>query len=912
MKSQQSLNPFAFPAETRVRFRLLIITAIALTFNLGFFLALQFGMPSLLELYPRIQMMGLPPAPETRFFPGGMQLRIDYRDNLLGLTGQILRILAFPAGLTLVTLGAALVLYRTHPIRNRAKPPMKSGSTGLDYQIRKEIHDLATRYTVTPPFRIETQGRLNRTTGARVFGLRNHYILQMGGNLRLAFVKNRKIFNATILHELAHIANHDVLRTYFSSALWLALVFFAVLPIIGFVTLNLPQMVVAGMWRELLLIYGQILGTLAVVYAIWASLLRVREFYADARVALWGMARPLRTMIESNIATRTTRQPKLASPQLQAIRHQVWQLFRWPWLFHPQLLARLDALNNPARLFRLAPEVAFFVGFLIALLYGSLVFLTLTIRILVLTIAEIGLVNVVLSSPTDDGLLVRGTQASLPFFTIAAYLVVLALILGSGYLITETVGLEAQRAAVAATFTSAVGLKAYIGLLLPASLLAFGIQSGQLIMPYNPVIIETELLHESGQPAAILTSLSIQIITFWLWFIYIYFSAGWIYSSAAGDTIPHGRRHWFNLILSLLVCLLLAPTLLTHEVIALMTGITITVSRIAMFRWVLLLYALLFGGTWMVMYIAGRARLPYDTPRPIPSWLFRIQSEQEKEIFMKKLSSSSMQSVKPLSPHYRIVAGSIILLTTVLLTFGVTMRSCQSPPPVAGPDDTLLQPTPTSMAAPGVEVEATYAVTGANVQEDTYEGTLAVTKSGLTYQLTWETNVGDFIGTGLLRERILAATYGPEYCKVVAYEVLENGTLDGAYTQMGWTVRGREVAVPETGTTPNGIAGSYRVTAPELADIAGDVAPEIATEIAAGGDLVIRPSGTTYQLVWETQREGITGTGILRDSILAAVFGGPGECGLVVYEVQSDGSLEGVWTEQGATQVGTEEAIPIE
>ena len=77
-----------------------------------------------------------------------------------------------------------------------------------------------------------------------------------------------------------------------------------------------------------------------------------------------------------------------------------------------------------------------------------------------------------------------------------------------------------------------------------------------------------------------------------------------------------------------------------------------------------------------------------------------------------------------------------------------------------------------------------------------------------------------------------------------------------------------------------------------------------------GGTALIEvTSKTTCHITWET---GSTATGICMrngDSFAASYMMG-NAVGLVIYEVQGDGSLEGLWTVAGQDGVGTEVLTP--
>jgi hypothetical protein len=109
-----------------------------------------------------------------------------------------------------------------------------------------------------------------------------------------------------------------------------------------FMTVNLPTY--GAIWLQAGSIVLLALGTRA-------SLLRVREYYADWRAAQWGELPELK-------ATLRCQEPPLAG----------WNWLRRWWRLHPTSSERLMVLEYPGRLVRLAPDLPFVVGWLVAIL----------------------------------------------------------------------------------------------------------------------------------------------------------------------------------------------------------------------------------------------------------------------------------------------------------------------------------------------------------------------------------------------------------------------------------------------------------------------------------------------------------------------------------------------------------------
>ena len=79
---------------------------------------------------------------------------------------------------------------------------------------------------------------------------------------------------------------------------------------------------------------------------------------------------------------------------------------------------------------------------------------------------------------------------------------------------------------------------------------------------------------------------------------------------------------------------------------------------------------------------------------------------------------------------------------------------------------------------------------------------------------------------------------------------------------------------------------------------------------AYSGTAEIRSSGSGCTIVWQTGSTSSRGTCMLANRAFAAHYRLVDQWGLVVYELQPDGSLVGWWTVEGKTGVGTETLTP--
>jgi hypothetical protein len=127
-------------------------------------------------------------------------------------------------------------------------------------------------------------------------------------------------------------------------------------------------------------------------------------------------------------------------------------------------------------------------------------------------------------------------------------------VFGIAYLISGTVGLQIQRAAVAEVVSDQSGLAGYLRLLAYASLLALGIEAGFLIIPialFSPRNLTGVLLVFVWFFSAIALT--------WMWLIYARFFSRRVLGNHAGKAQPAWKRRLLTLTLSGLFCLMYVP-----------------------------------------------------------------------------------------------------------------------------------------------------------------------------------------------------------------------------------------------------------------------------------------------------------------------------------------------------------------
>jgi hypothetical protein len=191
------------------------------------------------------------------------------------------------------------------------------------------------------------------------------------------------------------------------------------------------------------------------------------------------------------------------------------------------------------------------------------------------------------------------------------------------------------------------------------------------------------------------------------------------------------------------------------------------------------------------------------------------------------------------------------------------------------------------------DIAGKYNITGTNPDGGAYKGTMEVIARGDVYQFKWDAG-SQYDGIGVQNGNIIAVSYttgsNGKGCGVVDYDIQGDGTLAGKWGYWGTNEMGTENAMRTGGSS---LAGEYDATGKN---------PD-GKEYKA--KLTVEPAGNLYHFVWSNNSEGV---GIKRGNNVAVGIGGA-RCGFVTYQVQSNGSLDGIWGGGGSDKTGTEIAI---
>ncbi|MBK7393348.1 MAG: hypothetical protein IPI64_08620 [Chloracidobacterium sp.] len=235
-----------------------------------------------------------------------------------------------------------------------------------------------------------------------------------------------------------------------------------------------------------------------------------------------------------------------------------------------------------------------------------------------------------------------------------------------------------------------------------------------------------------------------------------------------------------------------------------------------------------------------------------------------------------------------------IFIFCLLLSAACLLISCGGPAERIK-ETAAITPTPSPTPAER-DISGNFLITGSAANEmDPYTGSLSVVPKGDNYEFRWATTKGTRVGTGVQLGSTaavsFAATGAGKGCGVVLYKIASDGSLDGRNVMWGEEKFGTENAVRVEGT---GFVGKYMGTG------------TMADGKTYLGSLAIVKDGAGYDFSWLTDKPQV-GFGIWKGSYAAVSFGGR-QCSFALYDIQSNGSLEGNWGGQKQVTFGTETA----
>jgi hypothetical protein len=526
---RRSLNPFVFPSETGARFTLLMIAAFAMAFALAHPL-LQLINPqvsdSIYENFPVPPPEGLPPV---QFFT---------QEITYGLNAGIaaLKALAFPTILFIVILGVAAFFYWDHPRRVRAGKSIRPFKPTDDLLLTQEISYLSAEIGLAKNPKIEIGKGLSEQDG-QAFGTGHQKTLWLGGGLRLLLRKTPETFRAMIRHELAHIVNNDIGQTYYAQALWISVVLLTIVPLFlvsTYIVLGSTfQVVSKGLYLSSLKmlflekypsyfwVIIQSIGLVVIMAWIWASILRIRENYADWRAALLGS--------KSSLVMILTEAGQANQKKNFGIR------------FHPSRAERLSILDNPRQLFEMDFGLPFVVGLLTALILNGIIPILLLLLIAIGPAANIFPSWFILFARDHPGAWMPLLKLVIDLCLIAIWVAGILLFFLPFALITHlysaTLGMQTQRQAMSDLVEHKLGVIPYLSLFLRSGMVSIGLIVGVVATPFSFFVIDS--LQSGSLILFLLLAFSVFV---WLALACIRFFSQQILATHLKSTQPVGKQ----------------------------------------------------------------------------------------------------------------------------------------------------------------------------------------------------------------------------------------------------------------------------------------------------------------------------------------------------------------------------------
>jgi Zn-dependent protease with chaperone function len=545
----------AFPAETDMRFLLLIFAAAGATIGLGDFAA-----------YCYVQYLPVNHA----------------YDKLISICGGLL----FAALVFLIAHRRARHAAQRRIVRERLQPfpPAAAGPDERESLKRMAAH-VARVAALThepgpqgPRFLWNTSTADSRAPTGIAFGFRRRLFVRLNQGLHASFVETpgAERFNAVLLHELGHLANRDVSRTTFSIELGRAFTQ-AALVLAGlteaYLIVQVLRRLIGGtLADEHMRVFGlmfQLAASTAIVIALMeivrASVLRVREYYADERARQWlGDEAPLRAMLVEREPAReegrSASEPALGLVQRtrpgSASGGNLFRTYAAP--LHPRHGERVATLADPRGLFAVELLSVFLAGVIggVALNANNM----LLSQTLGLAALSNNLLSTLLTQPMSAaaGWLIFLASTLLTFLAVVGIIGLCALFFAVP--LAGSVGLIVQRAAFADSL-----MRGMPPLLPPhrlarcALVVGFGIVLGGALTPASGALT----LHLKDLPLVPLFVAAWAGVSFlWLW------PLRWIsaraYRSYAGARPPLLRRRCLAALSGLAISPLLLMTMLAQ------------------------------------------------------------------------------------------------------------------------------------------------------------------------------------------------------------------------------------------------------------------------------------------------------------------------------------------------------------
>ena len=289
---QTRLNPFVFPSDTDLRFVLLVVSVLGSSLFVYNWLYHDFFASQFVDALRRCMVTspadyhgpeaGAATDPFAAFNQTAAQHQAIERCIEPVERAQFLWIIC---GVVLI-LAVASMIYWAIPLlkirRDNLVPLTEERAPGVGAYLAELCHEASL--SQSPTFLVNP---LNHSASGVAFGRRGRRYVVLNVGLLVKFYADRPAFRAVVLHELAHLRNADVDKTYFSVAVGIT---FAIVALGPLAVSLIHYLISAGDPRGPSFVFGmtwRVLALAALVYLTLAAVLRIREVYADVRASAW-------------------------------------------------------------------------------------------------------------------------------------------------------------------------------------------------------------------------------------------------------------------------------------------------------------------------------------------------------------------------------------------------------------------------------------------------------------------------------------------------------------------------------------------------------------------------------------------------------------------------------------------------
>ncbi len=527
------LDPLALSAETRGRFRMLLLAAFVMTWSLAAFLApanLAYSVSEMGAEEPIIEVEGASISRENLDFDLFFKTLSSNPEARMEFRRQVMQCIASATLVCAFLLLFFFISWRS-PRRTARRHSTRKLNPKDHPKIATELESLAQRAGIEE--NLEWHIKPGRLDGL-AFGTSNRPILAVGGEANRLERSWGDLHRAVVLHELGHVVNRDTAAREGTRAAWLALMALSGLTMI--------VLIIRGdSWSELIRLVVRISITAALGLSLWARLVRAREYFADWRVAQWGFAAPLRRRLSLEQAFASNGISRSHSQNRPSLAARFKSTLRLLPSVHPSNRARLDVLDHPRKLFRVSSSLAAATGLLLAI----------TVGYLGLALVQVG--TILFGSVMTFSMAIAGV---VPGVIVAATLLgfMAAAFFPLTYWIVNALGIQVLREAVRSLSESGIRDWGYLRQVLTALAFTMGAEVGFWTTPLG--------ITAWSKPLWMLIWLGTFTLLIWIWLVQARALGRLILGAWSGSESAAKLESRLRLLLTLLLLPLFLPTLI--------------------------------------------------------------------------------------------------------------------------------------------------------------------------------------------------------------------------------------------------------------------------------------------------------------------------------------------------------------